>query len=123
MRGKNKRFRQKNFQTILFLVIIALFAIFFFATKKPISIESEILEKVKNSPEVQDYKNYPANVTFLTKDKLTQLAKDYPIIYGNITIDVYEIRFLSDSKGLLVLYDANQNKIIRVFEIIGVKIG
>jgi len=98
----------------LFLVFIA------YASRKPSA--EEILEKVKGFPEVQPYKDLPVNVTFLSKERVEELSQKYPVIYGNISKDVYEIRFLSESKGLLVIYDAEENKIIRSFEIIGVKI-
>lgn len=122
MGGRKKQGRKIPWMIIFLILILSSFLIFFLL-KKPNSVELEILEKVKRFPEVQDYKSYPANVTFLTKDDLAKLAENYPVIYGNITNDAYEIKFLSGDKDLLVLYDENQNKIIRAFEIIGVKIG
>lgn len=121
MKIKKKRFKI-NFQKATFIIITFSFVIFFFVAKKPVSVESQILEKVKKFPEVQNYKNYPANVTFLTKGEVKELAKNYPVIYGNITRDVYEIRFFSDSRSLLVLYDIEENIIIRAFEIMGIRI-
>jgi len=121
LKTKKRRGKYKNLKIITFLTIIILsFVLIFLITKEP--KKSQILEKLKKFPEIQDYKNYPVNITFLLKDDLTELVKDYPVIYGNITKDVYEIKFLSDSRGLLVLYDSEENIIIRLFEIMGIKI-
>ncbi|MDI6798531.1 MAG: hypothetical protein QMD12_00830 [Candidatus Aenigmarchaeota archaeon] len=121
MKEGKKKFNRT--MKIMALSAVVVFLLLFYFGLRAGSIEERIVEKVKKFPEVQEYKDYPANITFLPRGKLTELAKNYPVIYGNITGDVYEIKFLSDGKGLLVLYDEKENKIIRVFEIVEVKIG
>jgi hypothetical protein len=126
---KKKKIRKKK-KKIGYIYAISLAAIIFLAivalTHKPTVqttlTKEEILNKLKEFPEVRPYINLPANITLLTKSNLTELSKQYPAIYGNISKDVYEVKFSFDTSGLLVIYDAEQNKIIRIFEIIGVKL-
>jgi len=83
----------------------------------------EIINKVKNLPEVSQYSSMPATVKFISSEELNSLSKKYPVIYGNVSTSVYEVRFSSGNSGLLVLYDAYSNKILKQFEIVGVSLS
>ena len=89
---------------------------------QPTISNDEIINKIKIFPEVSEYSTMPATVNFISLDELNSLAKKYPVIYGNVSKAVYEVRFSSGNSGLLVLYDSDSNKILKQFEIVGVSI-
>lgn len=84
--------------------------------------ESEMLEKLKQFPEVKPYENYTAEITLLTEENLTELAEKQPAIYRGIQPGTYRIVFKSEGSGLLVIYDSNENKILLEFELRNVKL-
>ena len=63
--------------------------------------ESEILKKLKQFPELKPYENNTAEITILTDENLTELAKKQPVIYEDIKLGTYRIVFKSDSIGLI----------------------
>lgn len=97
---------------------------------KPTSIalnESEILLRLANFSEVAPYiaANYSANVTALSQEEISELAQTQPVIYANLTGgQLYRVEFKSPAgDGLLVIYSAAENKILRTFRIVSMQIG
>ena len=85
--------------------------------------DDEIIDRIKSFSEVSQYSELPATVKFISLQEVNSLAKKYPVIYGNVSTAVYEVRFSSGNSGLLVLYDLDANKILKQFEIVGVSLS
>jgi len=83
----------------------------------------EIINKIKIFPEVSQYSTMPATVRFISSDELKFLSRQYPVVYGDVSQSVYEVRFSSGNSGLLVLYDADSNKVLKTFQIVGVTVS
>lgn len=79
--------------------------------------DEQIINNLKQFPEIKPYENYQRNITLLTENDLKELKQRQPAIYSNIQSGTYRVIFTSNENGLLVLYDANQNKILKMFEI------
>jgi len=85
--------------------------------------EAKILDSLRQFPEIKPYTNYSANVTFLTQKDISELAEKQPIIYKNLTGSaLYRVEYSSAGGGLLVIYDAENNRILREFAITNVEI-
>ena len=84
--------------------------------------ESEILKKLKQFPELKPYENHTIGITLLTEENLTELSKQQPVIYKDIKPGTYRIVFKSNGGGLLVIYDPDENKILKEFELKNIKL-
>lgn len=84
--------------------------------------EAEILDRLKQFPELEHYIDYPARVTFLTEKDIAELAKKQPVIYEGLPGNVYRIEFALDNRGLLVIYDLKENLILREFELLDIEL-
>ena len=111
------------FYVILIAVSILFFKNQFMPTGRVIEInEAEILERLKQFPEIEPYTNYPASVTLLTEQDIRELAKKQPVIYEGLPGNVYRVEFTHGKKGLLVIYDWKENLILRKFELMYVEL-
>lgn len=85
--------------------------------------EAKILDSLRQFPEIKPYANYSANVTFLAQKDISELAEKQPVIYENLTGSaLYRVEYSSAGGGLLVIYDAENNTILREFAITNVEI-
>ncbi len=123
---------EKKFILLVFIPISIVIALAFYLSTftqltgrfiQPQLSNDEIINKVKSFPEISQYSSLPTMVKFISLDELNSLVKKYPVIYRNISKAVYEVRFSSGNSGLLVLYDADSDKILKTFEIVGVSIS
>ena len=97
---------------ILIILVIFLFYILTIPEKEPVipGIEEEILAKLNlNRDNTQ--------ITRLTD--LEQLKEKYPVIYGEATEGDYEIR----TPNKLIIYDYDNDKIKKEFDVTQIKIG
>ncbi len=110
---------------ILFLIVIVLGFIFrdsFSTLGKAIGIiapsEDDVIARLMQHPEMQDYSGWTIQVTHLTEEDVRSLAEEQPEIYGGISKDVYKVTLELGSKGVLVLYDYDSDSIVKRLEIL-----
>lgn len=66
--------------------------------------------------------DYHTEITVLAEENATQLSKNYPAIYGNLpNKTLYKIEYKSE-RGLLVIIDLENKKVLRYFRIAGVNL-
>jgi hypothetical protein len=85
--------------------------------------EQEVLEKLMKHDEMQIYSTWNSEVTYLSKKDIKDLTAKQPVIYGNVDTDVYRVVFDSKSGGLLVLFDYDDDVIIKQFEILNAQLA
>lgn len=116
----------KYFKTAIILIIVA-FVVLVIITNLNKSgdndkIKADILEKLKTFDELKSYENYTVEITKLTQENITKLAVSQPVIYKGLEGDLYRITYKKDNDGLLIIYDYNTSKILRIFEIRNLKL-
>ena len=84
--------------------------------------ESEILKKLMQFQELKTYENHTTEIILLTGENLTELSKNQPVIYKDIKPGTYRAVFKSNDGGLLVIYDPDENKILKEFELKNIKL-
>ena len=108
------------------LVITILFLIFqnlIWQGSAGVVSDAKILDNLRQFPEIKPYANYSANVTLLTQNEIAGLAEKQPVIYKNLTGGaLYRVEYSSPGGGLLVIYDAEKNKILREFAITNIEV-
>jgi hypothetical protein len=77
----------------------------------------EVLTKLKTHPEIQKYENYSIEIAVLTKGDLADLSAKQPVVYAGLIPGFYQITFFSSTDKLLVIYDYQNDKIVRMFQI------
>ena len=60
------------------------------------------------------------NITKLTPEKIENLSKMYPVIYGNLPKKtLYEVK----TKDYLIIVDVEERKVLKKFRIVGINLG
>ena len=74
--------------------------------------------------EIKNYENYTLEITKLTEENITKLAEYQPAIYNCLAgnRNPCKIIYEKDDGGLPVIYDYNESKILRMFEIKNLKL-
>ena len=105
----------------IILIALALAAVFSISQIKnrrtPIT-QNKIQEKLKNHQELSQYQNQEPQIKLLTSDEIRKKRKLYPLIYKDIPTNVYEIRFSQAGSGILLIYDARSDKILKNFSLL-----
>src|SRR3990167_1716129 len=113
----------KRFTGGKFLIPLSLLVIFFllvtiglsFGKRRQATPGDKIIKRVQEFDEVSQFRNLPAQVTYLDKKEIEERAEKFPVIYQDLSGDIYEVRFSSGDSGILLLYDAKGDKILRTF--------
>jgi len=116
-----KRISEKRF-----LIPLALLAIFLLLAaiglspgpRQKISPEDKIIQRVVKFDEVSQYKDFPAQTKLLSRQEIEERKTKFPLIYKDLSGEIYEIRFSSGEGGILLLYDAASDKILRTFNLL-----
>jgi len=113
---------KKNKETIYRLVIIAALIILSLVIVErftpPVNSDmNEMLARLIQHSEIQPYSNYSVEIGILTAEELPELAKTQPVVYADLKPGLYQITFVSEKDSLLVIYDNENNAIIRMFHI------
>ncbi len=85
-------------------------------------VNDSLLEVASSEPEVASVigENPVYEVTVLAPENVTQLSKKYPVIYGNLPDKtLYRVDF----KGMLVIVDMENKKVLRYFRTGGVNLA
>ncbi len=82
-------------------------------------INDTLLEIAGHEPQVVSYisnnPNYHVGISILPQETIMELSKNYPAIYGNLPAkQLYKIEYKS-GKGMLVIVDLENKKILRYF--------
>jgi len=90
-------------------------------------INDSLLEIAFQEPEVESFiaknSDYHTEITVLSPENITQLSKKYPAIYGNLPSKIlYKIEYKSD-RGMLVIIDLENKKVLKYFRTAGVNLG
>ncbi|OGE08280.1 hypothetical protein A3A60_02105 [Candidatus Curtissbacteria bacterium RIFCSPLOWO2_01_FULL_42_26] len=105
----------------IILIALALAAVFSISQIKnrrtPIT-QNKIQEKLKNHQELSQYQNQEPQIKLLTRNEIRKKRKLYPLIYKDIPTNVYEIRFSQAGSGILLIYDARSDKILKNFSLL-----
>lgn len=112
MKKKQKNTKEIALIVILILLAISLYFILTIPSEKPVvsGPEEEILAKL----------NLNRDNTQITKlTNLEKLKEKYPVIYGEAKEGDYEIK----TTDRLIIYDYDNDKIIKEFDITQIKIG
>ena len=65
---------------------------------------------IKRNPE------YDINVTLLLAERIMELAKRYPELYGDIPVrNLIRVDYVAEKEILSVIYDFNERKILKTF--------
>ncbi|OQX20827.1 MAG: hypothetical protein BWK75_04495 [Candidatus Altiarchaeales archaeon A3] len=119
----------KYYKTVIILAIVVFVAIAIIIQTNFINksgdndkINADILQKLKTFDELKNYENYSAEITKLTQENITKLAEYQSAIYNGLEGDIYRITYKKDNNGLLIIYDYNESKILRMFEIKNLKL-
>jgi len=88
-------------------------------------INESVLEIASLSPEVKSTisNNTSYDITTLSSGDLIILSKKYPVIYDNLPDKtLYRVEYKGD-KGMLVIVDLENKKVLRFFRTAGVSLG
>ena len=120
--GKFKHLRKKFF---LGLVLAVLFVAVVFGSlfykgyfKAKVLADDVVVERVMKLDEAKDYKGWSASALHVDSKQLQEKSKKYPLIYGDLTGDIYEIRLTQAEGEVLLLYDARSDKILAKFNLL-----
>ena len=104
--------------TLLFCAVV-ISSLFFKGYFKEKELPSDVvIAKVMMLAEAKDYEGWPATAIPLRRDQQQKKAEQYPLIYGDLSGDVYEVRFSQGDGGVLLLYDARGDKILSKFNLL-----
>jgi len=80
--------------------------------------QDQILTKLKNHQEIAAYTSLQAQVKYLNPKDLREQAKKFPVIYKDTRGDIYEVRYNSPEGGVMLIYDAQSDKILKTFSLL-----
>lgn len=116
---------KKNRRWLIGLLLVVLLLVAYlvspagpFKPDRQVFGEKEILARVGKFEEVKDYKNLPAQVKYLDQKALNDAAKRFPVIYQGVQRDIYEVRYSTGTGGILLLYDAKSDKVLKTFNLL-----
>jgi len=97
-------------------------------TPTPVINDSTVLQVANQSPEVQTFiaqnPGYEATVSVLAPENVSSLAGMYPVIYGDLpNKTLYKVDYKKDVKGILVIVDVEDAKVLKYFQTTGVVLG
>lgn len=76
-----------------------------------------IIQKLNENPDIQPYSTYNKNTKHLTQEEIYEYSKTEPAIYDGLKGDnIYIIEYFSENNGLFILYDTDENKILKMFK-------
>src|SRR3990167_2755497 len=104
----------------LLTIFLLLVTISLSTSQKPKTLtnEDKIIERVQQFEEVTQFKDLPAQTRLLGQKEIEERAKNFPLIYKDLSGEIYEVRFSSQEGGILLLYDAASDKILRTFNLL-----
>jgi hypothetical protein len=98
-------------------------------TPTPVQAQTEkVLQVANQSPEVQlfvaENPGYEATVSALAPENTSSLAEKYPVLYGGLpNKTLYKVEYKKDAKGILVIVDVEDAKVLKYFQTTGVVLG
>lgn len=120
---------KKNwFHEAIIVIMIVGFAIVIYQNQMILtqltSAESEetVIDRLMSLPEMQEFSDYEGYIEYLSADQISDLADEYPEIYGGIDRAIYRIE-LKGQKNIIVLYDDAKMEIINMFELMTAEVG
>lgn len=113
---------------LLFILVMALFSSGCVADKRESSpgqeVNDSLLAIASKEPEVASVigENPAYEVTILSPQNITQLSEKYPVIYGNLpNKTLYRVDIKGD-RGMLVIVDLENRKVLKYFRTAGVSL-
>ncbi len=86
--------------------------------------DNQILNNLKNFPELKPYADYDARVTHLSANDLEPLKEKQPVIYADLEgKSLYRIEYTSTTDGYLVIYDTENDRILKQFRILNMQLN
>ncbi len=80
--------------------------------------EQQVLDKLMRHTGMQNYLGWEIEIVYFSEQDVKELVRKQPTIYSDVNTDVYRVTFRSNNTGLLVLYDYDNDKIVKKFEIL-----
>ena len=122
---KNPKKKNTSNTAIYIAITVSVIAIIILASQNEQQItDRQILDELKNFPELTPYSDYDTKVTHLTGDDLKTLAEKQPVIYADLEgKSLYRIEYTSTTDGYLVIYDPEKNQILKQFRILNMKLN
>src|SRR3990167_11353327 len=117
IRISQKKFLMPISLLTIFLLLVTI-SLSFNQKPKTLTNEDKIRERVAQFEEVSQFKDLPAQTRLLSQKEIEERAKKLPVIYKDLSGDIYELRFSSGEGGILLLYDAASDKILRTFNLL-----
>jgi len=114
-----------KWRVVVVFSIVLVFSLYIFLNRNDDRPDEEdVLKKIKEFDVAKDFINSNDNVKesieFLSKKDIDMLSVKYPVIYSNISSNVFKIYFMSKKENLLILYDYENDKILKDFLVMNV---
>jgi len=108
-----------NIYHIVLIAVILVFIIVVLEKFMPTTIygSNNLLSKLEQHPEIKPYSDYNVQINLLTDENLLNLRAVQPNIYGDIKPGLYQVTFSDTFDSLIVIYDNQNDKIVRIFHI------
>ena len=113
-----------KFLVLLFAIVVSIIILIYLTIRliepknSQVLSQHQILTKLKNHQEIAAYTNLQAQVKYLNPKDLREQAKKFPIIYKDAKGDIYEVRYGSSEGGVMLIYDAQGDKILKTFSLL-----
>ncbi len=101
-------------------MVLTIVAVFLNPQTSNMPKDDELLAIVSEDSQVirfvSENSNYGTEITMLEPLIIKNMAKEQPVIYGGLPEKVlYEIKYTSSGKGLLVIVDFEEKKVLKTF--------
>ena len=89
--------------------------------------EQELIRIASQDSRVQSFTaaepSYSRDITVLEPENIAELSKTQPVMYGGLPGKIlYKIEYRSDGKGILVIVDLEERKVLKYFRLVGVSL-
>ena len=108
-----------NIYHVVLIAVILVFIIVVLEKFMPTTLygSNNLLSKLEQHPEIRPYCNYSVQINVLTNENLMNLRAVQPSIYNDIKPGLYQVTFSDTFDSLIVIYDDQNDKIVRIFHI------
>ncbi len=117
---KKKTAKVSDRNAIFILIVLTIVVVFLNPQTSNMPKDDELLAIVSEDSQVIQFvsenSNYGTKIIMLEPLIIKSMAKEQPVIYGDLPEKVlYEIKYNSSGKGLLVIVDFEEKKVLKTF--------
>ncbi len=77
-----------------------------------------IIDSIEKRPSMDPYSDYDKSIEIITGQEISDKAKSEPVIYGDLDkskAPLYKVTYGSGEDGLLIIYDKEDDSILKIF--------